>query len=375
MSVHERKAVFIPLTVGVMDLNELSSRLAATIYNPDGTDADWSLHHDLARFIHADLVQAGEAGQLVTRHPIAHSAVPASTSGAVALVADVANYLEASGSRFRITCCAETLPFIGRHPNELVPLNDVAHLVAQAMHPETDNDEEMVQGYGLTQCEIELRIDRAAVLGELKLVNPRGREALPFRTTDACVTAGDLCKFFGTPSQSSARAYPSSSSTMQGSGDCEDVSRYTSIEEKHRYEQRVLEAADAILGEQEECMESLGGRSKTVWANRARVGSFDGLMPAPGTPAATAMARPSRSSLQDDSPSETPEQRRARLLEMLEDEEKLGARGALTRLATREGVDRSNLGKAIAKAKAERTEKVRAGGWTSQMVQGGKRTR
>ena len=70
---------------------------------------------------------------------------------------------------------------------------------------------------------------------------------------------------------------------------------------------------------------------------------------------------------------ETPEQRRARWLAMFEAEEKREKRGALQRLANSEGVDRSNMGKDIAKARAERDTQRQAGMWTAQMVQGGKR--
>lgn len=71
---------------------------------------------------------------------------------------------------------------------------------------------------------------------------------------------------------------------------------------------------------------------------------------------------------------ETPAVRRARWLAMLEAERKREPRGALQRLAASEGVDRSNMGKAIQKARTERAEQSRAGGWTSQLVQDGKRT-
>ncbi|GEM_PF-3879204 len=69
---------------------------------------------------------------------------------------------------------------------------------------------------------------------------------------------------------------------------------------------------------------------------------------------------------------ETVEQRRARHLALFEIEEKLG-RGALQRVADSVGVDRSNLSKDLAKARAARSEKKRSGEWTSQLVQGGKR--
>ena len=70
---------------------------------------------------------------------------------------------------------------------------------------------------------------------------------------------------------------------------------------------------------------------------------------------------------------ETAHERRARWLVMFEAEEKRGKRGALTRLAKSEGVDRSNMGKDIDKARAERDTQRRAGGWTAQLVQDGKR--
>ena len=72
---------------------------------------------------------------------------------------------------------------------------------------------------------------------------------------------------------------------------------------------------------------------------------------------------------------ETPAERRARWLDMFEAEEKLVKRGALQRLAKREGVDRSNMAKDIAKARAERADQKRAGVWASQLVQDGKRKR
>lgn len=70
---------------------------------------------------------------------------------------------------------------------------------------------------------------------------------------------------------------------------------------------------------------------------------------------------------------ETPGERRARWLVMFEAEEKRMKRGALTRLAKSEGVDRSNMGKDIQTARAARDTERRAGVWASQLVQDGKR--
>jgi hypothetical protein len=72
---------------------------------------------------------------------------------------------------------------------------------------------------------------------------------------------------------------------------------------------------------------------------------------------------------------EKPQDRRARWLVMFEEEEARAPRGALQRLADREGVDRSNMKKDIDKARAARDTERRAGGWASQLVQDGKRAR
>jgi len=70
---------------------------------------------------------------------------------------------------------------------------------------------------------------------------------------------------------------------------------------------------------------------------------------------------------------ETAEQRRFRYLVMFEKEQGQGMRGALQRVADREGVDRSNMMKDINKARAILAEQKRAGLFASQMVQDGKR--
>ena len=71
---------------------------------------------------------------------------------------------------------------------------------------------------------------------------------------------------------------------------------------------------------------------------------------------------------------ETVQQRRDRYLGLFEAEEKHCKRGALTRIANREGVDRSNMGKDIKEARLARDEQIRAGSfWGTQLTQGGKR--
>lgn len=78
-------------------------------------------------------------------------------------------------------------------------------------------------------------------------------------------------------------------------------------------------------------------------------------------------------------PVESVKQRRHRLLQWLTEEELIAKRGALARVFEREKkknprVDRSNLGKDIAKARTAIAMEKKAGSWTSQLVQDGKRT-
>lgn len=70
---------------------------------------------------------------------------------------------------------------------------------------------------------------------------------------------------------------------------------------------------------------------------------------------------------------ETPAERRARWLSMFEEEAQRASRGALQRLANREGVDRANMSKYLDKARKERDTQRRTG-FYSQLVQDGKRT-
>lgn len=72
---------------------------------------------------------------------------------------------------------------------------------------------------------------------------------------------------------------------------------------------------------------------------------------------------------------ETAEGKEARLLEMLEKEEGIKKRGALTRLAKTLGTDRANLGKKIKKASKKREEDKRAGQWVSTLIKDGTRQR
>ena len=86
------------------------------------------------------------------------------------------------------------------------------------------------------------------------------------------------------------------------------------------------------------------------------------------------IAEPQQTALGKSLTTESVEQRRARYLVIFEIEEKREKRGALQRVADSVGVDRANLQKDITKARTARGELRRAGTWTQQLVQGGKRT-
>lgn len=105
----------------------------------------------------------------------------------------------------------------------------------------------------------------------------------------------------------------------------------------------------------------------TVTTSRAETlpsGDADGA-PTQGaaTPAAKAQSK------------ETPKTRRERWLAMYEAEAKRKKHGALQRVADSEGVDRSNMGKDIAKAREARDEEKRSGSWASHLVKDGRRAR
>ena len=203
-----RKAIFIPHSVDVMPLDELASRLASAIHAQEGeaqqasvtsnieSDALWCAHKKTSDVFRRGLIQACGAGQLLARDPVAHMQCHPDAKGAMLLVDDAMRYLAESGASVRITRRPETLAFVGLHHEEVVRWADVAHLVARAMHPETDDDEKEVNGYGLTRLVTVQRLERAQQFGELVVRDLRTRQPLPTPTSDACVTAGDLCNFF-----------------------------------------------------------------------------------------------------------------------------------------------------------------------------------
>lgn len=113
----------------------------------------------------------------------------------------------------------------------------------------------------------------------------------------------------------------------------------------------------------------------TIRAFREYVESIHGAVLVDATPELPTPAPVAPSASNAPVVAETVAQRRARWLDMLEAEEKREKRGALTRLAKSEGVDRANMSKDIGKARAARDTENRAGAWTSQLVQDGKRQR
>ena len=106
---------------------------------------------------------------------------------------------------------------------------------------------------------------------------------------------------------------------------------------------------------------------KTNWQETRRICTkLAPYLPEPDCAALLALLPP----VEDDAPvvEETVEQRQARHLDLYETEAKRKKVGALKRLADREGIDRSKLGKDIKKAKLARDGQKPAAGWTSQLV-------
>jgi len=125
--------------------------------------------------------------------------------------------------------------------------------------------------------------------------------------------------------------------------------------------------AQGLLTDEEPDFETVPADCRvTGYSVRALADAFCDEVPPPAQPQAAAPAPVV---------AETPQERRARWLAMFEEEEARAPRGALQRLADREGVDRSNMKKDIDRARAARDERRRAGGWASQLVKDGKRAR
>lgn len=197
-----RKAIYIPHSVLAMSLDELASRLAAAVCGlKDSTEGDtsdpaadaaWHKYAEGVQRLRRVLTSACESDELQSLDPMFHTPCSPDEAGAVALVDEVARYLVIAGVRVRITRHPEALAFIGLHPDELVRLDDVPMLVASAMYdPETDSE-----WHGLQRLVTEKSIYSAASLGAFAMLDERGGPSLSVRTSGACATAGDLCKFF-----------------------------------------------------------------------------------------------------------------------------------------------------------------------------------
>jgi hypothetical protein len=160
--------------------------------------------------------------------------------------------------------------------------------------------------------------------------------------------------------------------TTQPVGVTEILARRAALKELHTERARLL----AVLDGQEQPAQGPEPAPTKLGVNVNMVSTtVNRLSPAEPAP----VAPPLNEAPTPDEPApvlpakETPTERRARWLAMLEEEEKRAKRGALQRAADREGVDRSNMKKGIDKARAARDAQKRAGSWTSQLVQDGKR--
>ena len=153
--------------------------------------------------------------------------------------------------------------------------------------------------------------------------------------------------------------------TTQPVGVTEILARRAALKELHTERARLL----AVLDGQEQPAQGPEPAPTKLGVNVNMVSTtVNRLSPAEPTPVAPplneAPVLPAK---------ETPSERRARWLAMFEEEERREKRGALQRLADREGVDRANMSKDLAKARKER-DTQRRGGVYSQLVRDGKRT-
>ena len=96
-------------------------------------------------------------------------------------------------------------------------------------------------------------IESGVIQGALPIRDPKTHERLsPEKTDNAVVSIEDLQKYLKRSNSEIELVLSVNTSTpLQGSGDSEDVSRYASAEEMHRYQQRLVQLADDHLAEQE----------------------------------------------------------------------------------------------------------------------------
>lgn len=261
--------------------------------------------------------------------------------------------------------------------SEPVRFSELSHMMAKAMYP---SDAEL-NHYASTRVNLDSELPRAVREGELVVRNPAGmgKHTFPYGAAlqSAVILPDDLRPFLAergielrlTPHGSGPEYWTleNAAVALQDQEGWHGGTRAAFLDQL----QDAAQHGAMVIRDPQTCLAIRPQIVRTFWelVTPADVNAWLEKQAAPyrwnaEAPQAAAPAPAAK---------ETPAERRARWLDMFEAEEKLVKRGALQRLATREGVDRSNMGKDIAKARAERADQKRAGGWASQLVQDGKR--
>lgn len=279
----------------------------------------------------------------------------------------------------------KTLPYwLAVEESKTVRFSELAHLMAKAMHP---GDDELMS-YAAARINLETELKQAVKDGALTVRNASGLGPHTFAHGDALqravlIPSLDLGPFLN------ARGIELRL-TPHGNGPdywtLENAAAAIAEQEQWHggtraaFQDQLQQAADTgalLILDPRTCLPTLSKQVRTFY-EFVTPESVNNWLEKQGGPYRWSVARPEvKPEPQDATPApvavETPQERRARWLDMFEAEEKREKRGALQRLANSEGVDRSNMGKDIAKARAERDTQRRAGGWASQLVQDGKR--
>jgi hypothetical protein len=264
--------------------------------------------------------------------------------------------------------------------SKTVRFADLAHMMAIAMHPSEAEE------YAAARINLEHELPEAVRNGLLKVRNPAGMGLHTFPHGDALQRAvlipdTDLKPFLNergielclTPHGSGPVYW-----TLENAAAALQEQELWHDGTRRKFQDQLKEAAQSkalVVLDPQTCLPTSSKDIRTYWeyVSPANVNAWLKKQGetyhwrCPEWDAQYARA------LEDLDKKETPEQRRARWLDMLEVEEKRKERGALQRVADREGVDRSNMSKDIEKARAIRTERKRAGLCGSQLVQNGKR--
>lgn len=328
----------------------------------------------------------------------------------------------------------QSTEFISTLPIDAVaiPLTFVASQLAAAFHDPSDEESDGALRHGLLRIQFESEIAEAVQLGKLPVRHPETWGILSFPTPSALVRVDELNEYLRASGRPIRVVSPSMPRNAPDWGLWGSMSRWElwqaialtcnfdplkiqflkhawmghtsdyphidfresgfSAEQESTYKKRYMLLRDAYRRPPFSCktaltaehMNQVEAEAFLEWTN---IQPLFGAMPFEMqrqpkraahidiSPVTSGSAKAAAQTLGKEVLTETPAERRAKLLAMFEAEEQREKRGALQRLADREGSDRSNLGKLIAKAKVERDEKAREGGWTSQLVQNGKRAR